>query len=335
MELQDWSINPEDLHFLRQSVHQDVSKLAVGEYLMRGRKYLSEDDDDEDLIVLGKSMYFTIYLAEWRGLLVAVKRLDMKESNLDLKKEMSRHLQREIGILVKMHHPNIVQILGVTMEPFQIVLEYFPRKDLTRVKERPGFATKLRWTMHLLLALIYLHERRPESVIHRDLKPSNLLIANDGTLKITDFGLSKLKTDFYENELMQVSEHDLVGMQKKDESVSSSSCTYNIGTYWYMSPELRQRIPYDNKMDVWSLGLILYEMWEERRFYSLMSSPLELIDGNAQRHRMLIFTHRTPSIMRDLILRCLDVDPNRRPTVRFVLAQACKIKSSWCNCHLM
>lgn len=336
MELEDWCIDPSDLHFLRKSLHKDFSSMkAVGEYLMKGKQIgmaaTTTGDDTEDLIVLGRSINFTIYLAEWRGLLVAVKRLDMKESNPNQKKEMSWHLQHEIGILVKMHHPNIVQILGVTMDPFQIVLEYFPRKDLTRIKEKPGFSTKLRWTMHLLLALIYLHERRPESVIHRDLKPSNLLITTDGTLKVTDFGLSKLKTDFYENTLLQVSEHNLAGIEQKDERMISSSCTYDIGTYWYMSPELRQKIPYDNKMDVWSLGLILYEIWEERRIYSVISSPLELIDSNHLRHELLIFTYRTPSIMRDLVLRCLDVDPNRRPNVRYVLANACKVKSSYCN----
>jgi serine/threonine protein kinase len=303
---------------------------AVGYYLSRGRKIGEVCDSDEDKMIIGKSKHYTVYLCEWRGLLVAVKRLDFQLTDETTFSKLTQHLKDEIGILVKMHHPNIVQILGITLDPFQIILEYFPMRDLNyfQVHHRSLFScwkfsaysyqTKKRWTIDLLLALIYLHERRPESVIHRDLKPSNVLITNDGSLKITDFGLSKLHADYYE--LINSSDQNLDCLV---ESHNLKFDTFDIGTYWYMSPELRNRIPYDNKMDIWSLGLILYEIWEQRRTCTAVLSPLHFIEYNSTRHKWLIFTMRTPKAVREIIIQCLDIDPNNRPSVRKILTTIC------------
>jgi serine/threonine protein kinase len=263
---------------------------------------------------------------------VAVKRLDLRQTEEKVAAKLTRHLKDEIAILVKMHHPNIVQILGITLEPFQIILEYFPMRDLNYFQQRHHsllscwkfsaslYKTKYRWTIDILLALIYLHERRPESVIHRDLKPSNVLITNDGSLKITDFGLSKLHTDYYE--MLNSSDQNLDSLV---ESQNRKFDTFDIGTYWYMSPELRNRIPYDNKMDIWSLGLILYEIWEQRRTSTIVSCPLNFIEHNDTRHEWILFSFRTPTVIQDLILCCLDVDPMKRPSVRKILTTVCAL----------
>jgi len=339
MELEDWIINTTDLHFLKHSQYKmnDGTK-AHGDYLLKGR-YFRKETPNNDLIIIGKSPSFTIYLCEWRGLLVAVKRLNENETNHQEKERLTLHLQREIAILVKMHHPNIVQILGITLEPFQIILEYFPLRDLVHFQNNHNhslcktcwklatfsFKTKYKWTTDLLLALIYLHERRPESVIHRDLKPSNILITNDGTLKITDFGLSKLHNDFFR---LHISDNNL------DANIDNNkSYTFNIGTYWYMSPEIVRGTPYDNKMDIWSLGLILYEIWEEKRINTIMKSPGILITHNDTRHEWIPFSFRTKRIIRTMILQCLSLDPDERPTVRNLLSSLLKIKnSSYCCC---
>lgn len=335
MELKEWYIDPSDLHILTIKQHSwlinyHVYEKALGAYLTRGKQIIPNIIPD-DPIILGKSPNFTIYLAEWRGLLVAVKRLDIQQDE----NGMDSHLKHEIGILVKMHHPNIIQILGITIDPFQIILEYFPHRDLTYVQKTrtlklSSFSTKMRWTVDLLLALIYLHERKPQSVIHRDLKPSNLLIAPDGTLKITDFGLSKLWSGLYYR--MNLSDHSLHEIDKSLKE--DDTYTYDIGTYWYMSPELRNRIPYDYKMDIWSLGLILYEIWEERRIFQILESPIHLITYNEDRLRLLRFSYKTPSIIKLVIEKCLSLEPDSRPEVRNILAQVCQVKRPWWH-HLL
>lgn len=328
MELNDWIIEKKDLHYLSKKQYQQIYKKklkAIGDYLV------DYTDIKEEKLIIGKSAHYTVYLGEWRGLVVAVKRLDLQqEVDESLYLKLTQHLKDEIKILVKMHHPNIVQILGITLDPFQIILEYFPLRDLNYFQSQHNslfscwklsasfYKTKFKWTIDILLALIYLHERRPESVIHRDLKPSNVLITNDGTLKITDFGISKLHTDYY----FHSSDHNLENLTNHQKKKFD---TFDIGTYWYMCPELINRVPYDNKMDVWSLGLILYEIWEQRRIYTIVSKPAELIKHNSTRHLWLPFSFRTPKNIRKMVIRCLDVDPIKRPSVRKLLAYTCSL----------
>lgn len=342
MELHDWIIDKDDLHYISKKQYKKIYRnglKAIGDYLL----WKKTCENVEERMVIGKSDYYTVYLCEWRGLLVAAKQLDIQRTEETKEKKirkLTQHLKDEIAILVKMHHPNIVQILGITLDPFQIVLEYFPLRDLNHFQSRhnsifncrkfsaSSYRTKYKWTTDILLALIYLHERRPESVIHRDLKPSNVLIANDGRLKITDFGLSKLHTDYYE--LLHSSGQGLDSMEKSP--TNKKFHTFEIGTYWYMSPELRNHIPYDNKMDIWSLGLILYEIWEQRRVTTIVYSPEELITYNSSRHSWIPFSYQTPLVMKKIILQCLDADPMNRPSVRKILAETCDLSKTCRSC---
>ena len=86
----------------------------------------------------------------------------------------------------------------------------------------------------ILRALVYLHSRKPEQVIHRDLKPENLLVSKSGKVKIADFGLSKILVS--------------------DNTIYSDG--WRVGTGKYMAPEMRDVEPYNEKIDIYSLGMI-------------------------------------------------------------------------------
>ena len=110
---------------------------------------------------------------------------------------------REIDIMSKLHHPNIVQFLGYIDDPFTIILEYIPYGHLTANIKKLNKKQKLSIMRDILKGLAYIHNRRPNNLIHRDIKPTNILLTNSKVAKIADFGLSKFynlnKINSFEN----------------------------------------------------------------------------------------------------------------------------------------
>ena len=98
---------------------------------------------------------------------------------------------REFNTMTKLHHPNIVQFLGYIDNPFIIVMEYIPKGDLLTNIPKLSKSQKMNIMKDILKGLVYIHNRKPFSLIHRDIKPTNILLTNSKVAKITDFGLSK------------------------------------------------------------------------------------------------------------------------------------------------
>jgi len=266
--------------------------------------------------ILGRGQYATVYKGKWRCLDVAVKKF-----NPQCKPHDRIHLKKEIDILTKMHHPHIVQILGVSWDPFMLVLEWMPRGNLRQVMEKIKFAIfpwclhtqkKKTWSIQLCIALLYLHERKPQYVIHRDVKPTNILMDNQGNLKISDFGLSKLMDisllkchRSVENDLSLLGEH----------KVPETTMTKNIGTLYFTAPEILDPTTstYNTQVDIWGLGCTLYEIWEETPLYN-RCTVTELYSPT-----WVVPFVRTPSTLRPLICGCLELHPKNRPEARAIL----------------
>lgn len=124
-----------------------------------------------------------------------------------------------------------------------MVLEYCPCGDLGKHLEKEGrFSGEVAkvYACEIILALEYLHRN---GVIYRDLKPDNILVAENGHIKIADFGLSK--------------------MNVSDEATSNSLC----GTHAYLAPEIVSRNPYGKQVDWYGLGAVLYEFYVGRPPY--------------------------------------------------------------------
>ena len=188
--------------------------------------------------ILGKGKYGNVYLGNWLGTPVAIKHF---EEYLPL--EIKSIIQREFSTMTRIHHPHVCQLLGYTEEPFQIVMEYFVNGNLREyIDTKPTtLADRVGFMVDILRALVYLHSRKPEQVIHRDLKPENLLVSKSGKVKIADFGLSKILVS--------------------DNTIYSDG--WRVGTGKYMAPEMRDVEPYNEKIDIYSLGIITREIFKD------------------------------------------------------------------------
>jgi serine/threonine protein kinase len=194
----------------------------------------------------------------------------------------------EVELLVKLRHPNIVQFLAaaITKEPLMLVTEYLPGGDLHALIQKGPLPADLAVTFALDIArgMAYLHGG-PNVVIHRDLKPRNLIIDESNELKVGDFGLSKL--------IRVTNVHDVYKL------------TGETGSYRYMAPEVFLRENYNTKVDVFSFGMILYEMFEGEKPFA-GEDAYEAAYLVAREGRRPQFGSKTyyPDGMKELITKC-------------------------------
>jgi serine/threonine protein kinase len=193
--------------------------------------------------LLGEGASSKVYLAKWRETLVVAKVIDP-----EFAKHNKSFVMREMTIMSKLHHPNIVQFLGFVDDPFIIVLEYMVNGTISSNMRKFNKKQKLSIMKDILRGLAYLHNRRPLSIIHRDIKPSNILITSSKSAKIADFGLSK----FYNKSVYNDS--------------SNNVCSY-VGSRRYMAPEIFNCVgPYNHKVDIYSAGILFYELLESKTY---------------------------------------------------------------------
>tara|TARA_Y100000385_G_C12798393_1_gene510712 strand:- start:79 stop:720 length:642 start_codon:yes stop_codon:yes gene_type:complete len=166
--------------------------------------------------------------------------------------------------MTKLHHPNIVQFLGYVDNPFIIVMEYIPNNNLYKNIINLKKCEKINIMKDILRGLAYIHNRRPNTLIHRDIKPTNILLTNSKVAKITDFGLSR----FYNME-KQSSYNNLTNLDNSNNNFNENpenSFSTLVGTERYMAPEILYNFNnYTNKVDIYSCGILLYELFENKR----------------------------------------------------------------------
>ncbi|KAK8875654.1 serine/threonine protein kinase [Tritrichomonas musculus] len=185
---------------------------------------------------IGEGSFGRVYKArrKYTGRLVAIKMIN----KLGQSKDDLISFRREIDLLKKVSHSNIMRMLSVfeTDTDFCVVSE-LARGDLFRViDDEQTLPEKVLRNVaaQLVSSLAHLHSLH---IIHRDMKPQNILIAEHGALKICDFGFARALSN------------------------TTLVLTSIKGTPLYMAPELVQEQPYDEKVDVWALGVILYELY--------------------------------------------------------------------------
>jgi len=237
--------------------------------------------------IIGQGQFGKVHRANWKCTPVAAK-IDNELTNED-----KQIIINELDTLIMIHHPNIVQIFGFVEEPFAIVMDYLPNKDLLHYIKQKGtidIYQKVRICIDVLRGLEYLHCRKPKSLIHRDIKPQNIVLTKSGCAKIADFGLSK----FIDNKIKRNGSKDtleqivastpnisgaellekfnngsaLLGLGSNDDITDkdNSELTSHVGSKRYMSPEMKNNQTYNHKTDIWSAGIVFAELFENARY---------------------------------------------------------------------
>ena len=216
--------------------------------------------------------------------------------------ERRQRFEREAQAIAALNHPNIVHVYSVEKAEsvYFITMELVHGKTLSELIPKGGMPleTFLEIAIPLADAVSAAHEER---IIHRDLKPDNLMVSDKGRLKILDFGLAKLKQEFGESGISELPTQSATGEGRI------------LGTVAYMSPEQAEGKKVDHRSDIFSIGIILYEMVTGRRPFQgdTTASPLSSIIKDTPTSVMEV-KPSLPHILGRIINRCLVKDPEHR-----------------------
>src|SRR5438105_4858029 len=269
----------------KPEIHLPVSgiDIEVGQVL---------DDRFEIIESIHRSAMSTVFKAIDRktGETVAVK---VPLMNLEADPAFYSRFEREEGIGKILDHPGILKIIPVEQKsrPY-IVMEYVKGQTLDRLMQRVGIlpiSDTLKIASRLCDALQYMHEH---GVIHRDIKPSNIMLCDDGTLRIMDFGRAK-------NEALR--------------RITFGGFSPTMGTPDYMAPEQIKGKRGDQRTDIYSLGAILYEMltgqvpFQGPNVYAVMNARLV---GDPPAPRSL--NPEIPPQVEEIVLHAMEREPSNR-----------------------
>lgn len=246
---------------------------------------------------IGSGSFGTVHRADWHGSEVAVKIL----MDQDFHPERIKEFLSEVAIMQRLRHPNIVLLMGAVTQPpnLSIVTEYLSRGSLYRLLHKPGAREVLDEKRRLSMAydvakgMNYLHNRNPP-IVHRDLKSPNLLVDRKYTVKVCDFGLSRLKANTF---------------------LSSKSAA---GTPEWMAPEVLRDEPSNEKSDIYSFGVILWELATLQKPWSTLN-PAQVVAAVGFKGKRLDIPRSLNPQIAALIEACWANEPLKRPSFSSIM----------------
>lgn len=268
-----------------------------------------EELDLEEIIGVGG--FGKVYRGTWREEEVAVKAI-RHDPDEDIN-VTAENVRQEAKLFCMLHHPNIISLIGVCTTPphLCLVMEYARGGPLHRAlagKKVPAHVL-VNWAVQIARGMKYLHSEAIVPIIHRDLKSSNILILekienNDlfnKTLKITDFGLAR--------------------EWQKTTKMSAA------GTYAWMAPEVIRLSLFSKSSDVWSFGVLLWELLTGEVPYREID-PLAVAYGVAMNKLTLPIPSTCPDPFVRILEACWSPDPHSRPSFCTILEQLTTIEQS-------
>ncbi|XP_057544245.1 serine/threonine/tyrosine-protein kinase HT1 [Amaranthus tricolor] len=234
-----------------------------------------------------------LYHGKYKDEPVAVKiiRVPDDDENGSLAARLEKQFNREVTLLSRLHHPNVIKFMAACRQPpvFCIVTEYLSEGSLRAYLHKLEHETLpleklISMALEIARGMEYVHA---EGIIHRDLKPENILIDQDFHMKIADFGIAC-------------------------EEVHCDPFADDPGTYRWMAPEMIKHKPYGRKVDVYSFGLMLWEMVSGSIPYEDMT-PIQAAFAVVNKNLRPAFPKCCPPAMRALIEQCWSLQPDKRP----------------------
>ncbi|MBQ9762207.1 MAG: Stk1 family PASTA domain-containing Ser/Thr kinase [Oscillospiraceae bacterium] len=255
-------------------------------------KYIGRllDGRYEILEVLGTGGMAVVYKARCHRLnrLVAIKIL---KDEYTQDEELRRRFQAESQAVAMLSHPNIVSVYDVSSSggADHIIMELIDGITLKQYMEKKGvlnWKETLHFAMQIAKALEHAHGR---GIVHRDIKPHNIMVLKNGSVKVADFGIAQVTNQ------------------------SSTMTTEALGSVHYISPEQAKGGRVDNRSDIYSLGVVMYEMIAGRVPYdgdSPVAVAIQHINGGAM--PPVMFNPNVPKGLEQIILRAMSLAPRDR-----------------------
>ncbi|CAM0876337.1 unnamed protein product [Alopecurus aequalis] len=262
----------------------------------------------EDLVIgeqVGQGICGTVYRSLWHGSDVAVKVFSKQEYS----EEMINTFRQEVSLMKKLRHPNIVLFMGAvaSQQRLCIVTEFLPRGSLFRLLQNSigklDPRRRINMAIDIARGMNCLHNSTP-TVVHRDLKSSNLLVDKKWTVKVADFGLSRLKLETF--------------MTTKT----------GKGTPQWMAPEVLRNEPSNEKSDVYSYGVVLWELVTQKIPWDTLNTVQVIVAVGFMDQRLEIPSNTDPE-WASIIESCWDSDPQRRPSFQELLERLQELQKQY------
>lgn len=305
---------------IEKNAHIRALKLLTSEDASRFKHKPKLHDRYILLSLLGKGGFSEVWraydLTEMRQVAVKVHQLDPRWSEAK-KENYTKHVSREYEIHRDVRHPRIVSLYDVfeiDNDSFATVLECCKGTDLDTLLRIKGTLSEIEGRsilLQILLGMKYLsapsEDGSRQGIIHYDLKPGNILFDKNGDAKITDFGLSKI-------------------VDGADALDSMELTSQGAGTYWYLPPECfvtHQSVRISNKVDVWAIGVIYYQLLFGKRPFGDGLSQDKILNNHTMLNARDVQFPSEPHVTegcKDLIRACLTYDQTYRPSINQLCA---------------
>ncbi|XP_060204843.1 serine/threonine/tyrosine-protein kinase HT1-like [Lycium barbarum] len=250
----------------------DMSQLYIGNKFASGR-------------------HSRIYRGVYKHREVAIKLISQPEEDGNLATFLEKQFTSEVALLLRLKHPNIITFIAACKKPpvFCIITEYLPGGSLRKyLHQQEPYSVPLNIVVKLALDIAhgmqYLHA---EGILHRDLKSENLLLDGDMCVKVADFGISCLESQ-------------------------CGSAKGFTGTYRWMAPEMIKEKNHTKKVDVYSFGIVLWELLTALTPFDDMT-PEQAAFAVCQKKARPPIPAACPVAVRKLIKRCWANNPHKRP----------------------